>query len=91
MKILKKVKNQFIKDQALLPSELLNLPTVMVTGNRQITIEQHEKLIAFSDKEIILQYENGKIQIKGETLTIKMMYAREIILEGTIEKIIFIH
>lgn len=78
-----------INNQLTLPSELLDLPTVTITGNKQIAIEQHYKLISFSTNEIKLQCEKGIIQINGQTLTIKMMYAREIILEGVIEKILF--
>lgn len=89
MKSIRRMIKFLVKKQITLPSELLNLPTVTITGDKQIAIEQHYRLISFSDAEIKLQCENGIIQINGQTLMIKMMYAREIILEGMIEQIIF--
>lgn len=75
--------------QLTLPSDLLGLPTITISGKRHISIEQHYRLTAFSPEEIKLQCENGSIQIIGQALMIKMMFAREIMLEGEIHEIKF--
>lgn len=89
MKYIKRVLKPFLDKRLTLPSDSLSLPTVTITGNKQIAIEQHYHLISFSEKEIRLKCEKGMIQINGETLVIKLMYPREIILEGTIKEVSF--
>lgn len=80
--------NSIFKKNTTLPSVFLNLPIITITEN-EIAIEQHYKLLSFSNQQIQLKCENGIIAINGNKLTIKMMYAREIILEGVIKEIIF--
>jgi len=87
--MIKRMIKPLMDDRFPLPSDRLSLPTVTVTGYRQVVIEQHYQLISFSESEIKLQCENGIIQINGEQLVIKLMYPREIILEGSIKKVSF--
>lgn len=72
-----------------LPSKTLNLPMMTITGVREVTIEQHEKLLSFSETSLLLQWQSGTIQIIGQSFMIKVMYPHEIILEGNIEEIKF--
>jgi len=86
---MKKLIKPFVNHKLTLPSDSLSLPTVTITGNNRVAIEQHYKLISFSEKIIKLQCENGIIQIRGDMLVIKLMYPREIILEGNIKEVSF--
>ncbi|HLS22501.1 MAG TPA: YabP/YqfC family sporulation protein [Pseudogracilibacillus sp.] len=65
-------------------------PLIMIYRNRKITIEQVERLITFSPKEIVLLHERGKIAITGKDLFISFMYNDEITLVGMIEEILFL-
>lgn len=89
MKLFKRLNVPLIKNEDILPSKILTLPTITITGNREITIEQNYKLLAFSEEMIQLQCENGIVQINGNSFMIKLMYPNEIILEGNIEEVIF--
>ena len=89
MKLFKRLYAPLTKNEAILPSKILSLPTITITGNREITIEQKYKLLAFSDRMIQLQCEDGIVQINGNSFIIKLMYPNEIILEGNIEEVIF--
>ncbi|MEI3611676.1 YabP/YqfC family sporulation protein [Pseudogracilibacillus sp. SO30301A] len=86
---MKRVMQPFINKNLSLPSDSLSLPTVTITGDKRVAIEQHYKLISFTEKIIKLQCENGIIQISGDMLVIKLMYPREIILEGNIKEVSF--
>jgi len=89
MKSIKQVIKPFIDKRLTLPSNRLSLPIVTITGDRQIAIEQHYKLHSFSERTVKLTCERGMIQINGDSLIIKLMYPKEIILEGTITEVIF--
>lgn len=88
MKLLKRFLKP-IMSQIDLPSSELTVPTIMITGDRKITIEQHYKLLSFSDTFITLQCQDSVIQIKGHSFIIKFMYPNELILEGFIEDVQF--
>lgn len=90
MKLFKRLYAPLTKNEAILPSKILSLPTITITGNREITIEQKYKLLAFSDRMIQLQCEDGIVQINGNSFMIKLMYPNEIILEGNIVEVRFL-
>lgn len=90
MKLFKRLYAPLTKNEAILPSKILSLPTITITGNREITIEQKYKLLAFSDRMIQLQCEDGIVQINGNSFMIKLMYPNEIILEGNIDEVRFL-
>lgn len=90
MKLFKRLYAPLTKNEAILPSKILSLPTITITGNREITIEQKYKLLAFSDRMIQLQCEDGIVQINGNSFIIKLMYPNEIILEGNIDEVRFL-
>ncbi len=89
MNYIKRVIKPFINKQLTLPSDTLSLPTVTISGDQRVAIEQQYKLLSFSETEINLQCEKGILQIDGNQLVIKLMYPREIILEGTIKEVRF--
>ncbi|MEI3606850.1 YabP/YqfC family sporulation protein [Pseudogracilibacillus sp. SE30717A] len=86
---MKRVIKPFVNKQLTLPSDTLSLPTVTITGDNRIAIEQQYKLLSFSETEITLQCEKGTLKIEGNQLMIKLMYPREIILEGSIKEVRF--
>ena len=63
---------------------------VMIRGHHHILIQQHYRIMSFSQTEVTLQTNNKTIHIKGTNLYIKMMYPQEIVLEGDIKEIKFI-
>jgi len=67
--------------------QLYSIPVITITGQNHILIEQHYKILYFSNTEIKLTTKIGTIQIIGQALMIKMMYPQELLLEGTIKEI----
>lgn len=73
-----------------LPPELaFSVPVITITKAEQILIEQHYKLLHFSEEEIVLGFKSAQMRIIGENLLIQTMYPSEILLEGKILQIIF--
>lgn len=90
MSSFKRVIDKVIHPSAFLPPELLfTTPVITITRGQQILIEQHYKLLHFSEDEIILQFKTGNMKLIGEEFFIKMMYENEIVLEGNVKQITF--
>ena len=80
---------QILTNTVDLPQDvMMNLPRITMIG--QIHIENHTGLIAFSDKEVRLQVEQGELSIIGENLVIKTILPEEILLEGVIHSVSYI-
>lgn len=74
-----------------LPSDIiLELPRITMIGQIHIYIENHQGLITYSDSELKLKTHQGYINISGSSFVLKMMYPKEILLEGTITEVKFI-
>lgn len=74
-----------------LPSDIiLELPKITIIGQIHIYIENHQGLVTFTDTELKLNNHKGYIQIIGSSFVIKMMYPKEILLEGTIQEVNFL-
>ena len=74
-----------------LPNDvMLDLPRITMIGHLHAYIENHQGLITFSDKEILLRMNKGFIKIKGEKIVLKTMLKEEIIVEGKIMDIQYI-
>lgn len=69
---------------------MLDLPRITMIGQLHIYIENHRGLLAFSDKEVRLMLEKGQLLIKGESFTIKTILPEEILIEGKIEKLVYL-
>ncbi len=82
---------QILTNTVDLPQDvMMNLPRITMIGQIHIYIENHTGLIAFSDKEVRLQVEQGELSIIGENLVIKTILPEEILLEGVIHSVSYI-
>src|SRR5699024_11657419 len=50
VKYIKKAIKPFVNKKLTLPSDALSLPTVTIIGDKRVAIEQHYKLISFTEK-----------------------------------------
>lgn len=73
----------------LSPEVSLGLPKITIIGQVHIYIENHQGLKGFTETELHLASQNGSICIKGFDFVLKLMLPEEILLEGTIEKVLF--
>lgn len=64
----------------------LDLPKLVLIGNREAIISNHKGIIEYSDVLIRINSRVGIIKISGEYLEIKNILAEEIMIVGNIEK-----
>lgn len=74
---------EFVVDKLQIPREIVfDVPRVVVTGNTEITIENHKGIISF-DKEIIkINSKLGPIKIVGEDFEILFIGGSTITVSG---------
>lgn len=90
MKKVQQIKN-WIGKQIDLPTDvLMDLPRITLVGQVHIYIENHRGLLVFSDKEVRLLLKQGQLLIKGDSFVIKTILPEELLLEGTIEQVLFL-
>ncbi|OLO38888.1 sporulation protein YqfC [Alkalihalophilus pseudofirmus] len=83
---------KFLTDQMELPADvLMDLPRITMIGQIHIYIENHRGVLQFSNKELRLLLSQGQLLIKGEQFVIKTILPEELLLEGKIDKVIFIN
>lgn len=85
-----RLRNGLIKYMALPSDVVLELPRITIIGQIHVYVENHQGLELFSDSELKLKAPKGYIQIQGTAFVLKMMYPKEILLEGTISEVKFI-
>ncbi|QGU95501.1 sporulation protein YqfC [Clostridium bovifaecis] len=61
---------------------VLDIPKIIVTGDNEITIENHKGIIMFGEEEIKLNSNSGVISLKGRNLEILFIGGSTIILGG---------
>ena len=69
---------------------IMDLPRITMIGQIHIYIENHRGLLSFSDEEIRLLLKQGQMIVKGKNLVIKTILPEEILLEGKIEKVLYL-
>ncbi|MFX3623786.1 MAG: sporulation protein YqfC [Ectobacillus sp.] len=89
-KLQQQVKNWVTKQMDLPADILMDLPRITLIGQIHIYIENHRGLLVFSDKEVRLLLKQGQLLIKGSSFVIKTILPEEILLEGTIEQVLFL-
>lgn len=70
---------------------IMDLPRITMIGQLHIYIENHRGLLAFSETEVRLMLKHGQLLISGSTLVIKTILPEEILIEGKIDKVLFIN
>jgi sporulation protein YqfC len=89
-KLQQQVKSWITKKMDLPADVLMDLPRITMVGQIHIYIENHRGLLAFSDTEVRLLLKQGQLLIKGNSFVIKTILPEELLLEGTIEQVLFI-
>ncbi len=75
-----------------LPADvMMDLPRVTMIGHFHIYIENHRGLIRFTNDELRLRLTEGELLIKGKSFVIKNILPEEILLEGVVDDVKFIH
>ncbi|MDE5413896.1 MULTISPECIES: sporulation protein YqfC [Alkalihalobacterium] len=83
---------KFLTDQMELPPDvMMDLPRITMIGQIHIYIENHRGVLQFSNEEIRLLLSQGQLLIKGEQFVIKTILPEELLLEGKIDKVLFIN
>ena len=76
MKLVKKVRDYLLDDEF----------KIMIVKNR-INISNYEKIEYLDNDRVTVKYENGKISIKGENITVRKLLNNEILITGSIKEI----
>ena len=89
-----KAKAGFIEQAANnlgIPGQTGTLPSVFITGCREIQIERHRGLLDFSHSQVDLSCGQVAVRVRGEGLTIAGMCKGDIRLRGKIQAVEFIY
>ncbi|HHT47693.1 MAG TPA: sporulation protein YqfC [Firmicutes bacterium] len=71
-----------------LPSEVvLNLPRLILTGDQQLLVENHQGLQVYTCTEISLNTSVGALRVMGEELNIKLITQDQVNIDGRIRKV----
>ncbi len=88
---LKNSVDKLLTDVLELPKDLvLNLPRVTMVGNIQLTLENHRGVILYTDSRVRVAVEKGEVVVVGQKLTLRSIYADEIIIDGLILDVSFV-
>ncbi|GAA0747327.1 sporulation protein YqfC [Clostridium oceanicum] len=81
---------QTIAEKLELPKDIvLNLPKIVVTGDREITIENHRGVISFDDDEVKVNSGSGLICIYGKNFEILFMGGTTITIGGSFKSVVY--
>lgn len=73
-----------------IPGEVvLDLPRLVFTGNRQVRVENHRGVIAYSSQEVRVRVENGELVFQGEGLSLGAILPEELMVEGKIHSLTY--
>ena len=73
-----------------LPGDVVaGVPRVEITGARELRMENHRGILAYSNEEICVSGGRSEIRIRGLELTLRAMNSRELLITGTILQVDF--
>ncbi|MDP4088359.1 MAG: sporulation protein YqfC [Bacillota bacterium] len=79
-----------LANQLDLPRDVvLNIPKISVTGNNEITIENHKGIVLFDEKEVKINSNVGLISISGEKFEILFLGGSTITISGSFKAIYY--
>lgn len=68
-----------------LPADVVaGLPRLEMVGSRQLYLEHHEGILAYSEEQIDVNTPEGILRVRGERLTLTAMTAEELRIGGAI-------
>lgn len=68
---------------------LMDLPKLVLTGDVQLTIENHRGILAYTAEVVRVSTTIGDLEVTGLDLTLKNILPDEIMVEGRIKSISF--
>lgn len=81
----------FFSNALDLPKDItFDLPRITMIGNRQLYIENHRGVRAFTTKQLNLNLSVGHLEIKGHSLVIRAILTDEVFIEGVVEDIKYV-
>lgn len=79
-----------IAEKLDLPREvILNIPKITVTGDNEITIENHKGVVLFEESEVKINSNVGLISISGGNFEILFMGGSTLTLSGKFRSIVY--
>jgi sporulation protein YqfC len=82
---------QILGDMLELPKDLvLDLPRLVVIGQRELYLENHKGIIEYGDCCIKINLSRGLLEIEGEGLEIKLIMPDEVTITGLIKSLRFV-
>ena len=73
-----------------LPKEIvLNLPKMVMIGNRQMMIENYKGIMEYEEYRVRINTSSGSVQIEGQGLNIEEITTEDILVTGDIHIIEF--
>ena len=71
-----------------LPADVVaGLPRLELVGSRQLYLEHHTGILAYSETQIDVNTAGGVLRVKGERLSLLAMTAEELRIGGRIESL----
>lgn len=84
------IREQFTEALDIPREVVIDLPVITIVGNREISIENFNRLIEYTNERIRLDTKSGVISMEGIDLEAKSMTAEIITIKGKIINIGFI-
>lgn len=79
-----------VSEELDIPKEIvLDIPKIVITGNLEVTIENHKGIIQFSKECIKLNSKAGIISINGKELEIRYIGDKTIIICGIFKSVFY--
>lgn len=79
-----------LANQLDLPRDvMLSIPKISVTGNNEITIENHKGIVLFNEKEVKINSNVGVISVSGEKFEILFLGGSTITIGGKFQSILY--
>jgi sporulation protein YqfC len=70
---------------------IVEVPRVTMVGPFQLYVENHRGVAQFSNRQLTLRLPKGELAIKGKNLVIRIILPTEIMVEGIVESVHFLH
>jgi len=78
--------NQFAAKMLALPQDVVHdMPRITMIGNMQLYVENHQGVLHFTNDTLLLQLTKGRVEVRGQNLTIRAIQTEEVFIEGLIE------
>lgn len=68
---------------------ILDLPRITMLGNKQVLIENHKGIIEYTTCLVRVKLNEGELIIRGAKLLLGNLQAEQILVEGTVQEVIY--